>query len=99
MPGQHTDDSDAGMFDLAPVSLWLEDFSGVRKQFDQWRRQGATSLREYLEADPQRAADCAAAIRVLKVNRKTLALFEAGAPVAGLHCRVGRWLARLERRG
>ena len=77
MPGQHTDDSDAGMFDLAPVSLWLEDFSGVRKQFDQWRRQGVTSLREYLEADPQRAADCAAAIRVLKVNRKTLALFEA----------------------
>ena len=35
MSSHDTDDSDAGMFDLAPVSLWLEDFSGVRKQFDQ----------------------------------------------------------------
>ena len=24
-------DEDASMFDIAPVSLWLEDYSGVRR--------------------------------------------------------------------
>ncbi len=71
------DDSDAGMFDLAPVSLWLEDFSGVKRQFAEWRQEGVTSLKDYLEEDPQRIASCASQIRVLKVNRKTLTLFEA----------------------
>ena len=38
---------DAEMFDLAPVSLWLEDFSGVRALFEEWRPAGrhATSAR------------------------------------------------------
>lgn len=27
-------EDDADMFDLAPVSLWLEDFSAVREQFE-----------------------------------------------------------------
>ncbi len=77
MSGQAADDSDTGMFDLAPVSLWLEDFSGVKRQFDEWRRDGVVSMREHLEADPERVRLCSSRIRVLKVNRKTLSLFEA----------------------
>jgi diguanylate cyclase (GGDEF)-like protein len=65
------------MFELAPVSLWLEDFSGVRALFDGWRAQGVVDLRTYLREDPQRVAECANRIRVIKVNRKTLSLFEA----------------------
>jgi diguanylate cyclase (GGDEF)-like protein len=68
---------DAWMFDLAPVSLWIEDYSGVKALFDTWRRAGIVSLREHLRADPARVKACSERIRVVKVNRRTLALFEA----------------------
>jgi diguanylate cyclase (GGDEF)-like protein len=68
---------DAEMFDLAPVSLWLEDFSRIKMQFDEWRQAGVTELRDYLREDPHRVKACSDRIRVIKVNRKTLSLFEA----------------------
>ena len=53
-------DDDANMFDLAPVSLWLEDYSGVKVQFEAWREAGVTSLRDFLVEDPERVKTCAA---------------------------------------
>ena len=72
-----TPDASAGIFDLAPVSLWLEDYSGVKALFDGWRRAGVTSLRDHLTGHPERVKECASRIRVLQVNRKTLSLFGA----------------------
>src|SRR5262245_10911218 len=63
---------DAEMFDLAPVSLWLEDFSGVRQLFQEWRAVGVTDLAGHLRADPSRIKACSERIRVLKVNARTL---------------------------
>lgn len=71
-----SDDADV-MFDLAPISLWLEDFSAVKALFDEWRAQGVTALREFLWEDSRRVAACASRIRVLKVNAATLEQFEA----------------------
>ncbi|MFZ2871820.1 sensor domain-containing diguanylate cyclase [Zavarzinia sp.] len=68
---------DAEMFDLAPVSLWLEDFGGVARLFEEWRAAGVTDLPGFLRADPARIKACAGRIRVLKVNRRTLQLFGA----------------------
>ncbi len=68
---------DAEMFELAPVSMWLEDFSGVKKLLDQWRADGVTDLRTFLQADLSRVHACTLNIQVLQVNRKTLELFEA----------------------
>ncbi|MGO4524237.1 diguanylate cyclase [Microvirga sp. 2MCAF35] len=68
---------DAEMFELAPVSLWLEDYSGLKELFSQWRQAGVTSLRDYLLEDTTRVEACSSLIRVIKVNRKTLSLFEA----------------------
>lgn len=68
---------DANIFELAPIAMWIEDFSGVRAQFDQWRAGGVTDLRSFLKQDVSRVAECSANIRILKVNRKTLELFEA----------------------
>jgi diguanylate cyclase (GGDEF)-like protein len=70
-------EDDADMFDLAPVSLWLEDFSAVREQFMRWRDAGVTDLRAHLSADASRIVECASRIRVVKVNRRTLSLFGA----------------------
>ncbi|QHJ01661.1 diguanylate cyclase [Xylophilus rhododendri] len=65
------------MFDLAPVSLWLEDFSGLKKILDGWRAEGVVDLRTWLEADPARRHACMASLRVLRVNQRTLQLFGA----------------------
>jgi diguanylate cyclase (GGDEF)-like protein len=65
------------IFELAPVSLWLEDYSGVKALFDAWRRAGVTSLRDHLTGHPMRVKECASRIRLLQVNRKTLSLFAA----------------------
>ncbi len=33
------------MFELAPVSRWLEDYSALHAPFGRWRAQGVTNLR------------------------------------------------------
>ncbi|CAG2143727.1 sensor domain-containing diguanylate cyclase [Cupriavidus plantarum] len=65
------------LFQLAPVSLWLEDFSAVREAFERLRAEGVTDLRAYLRANPAEVARCSALIRVIAVNRRTLTLFRA----------------------
>ncbi len=65
------------MFDLAPVSLWLEDFSGLRHLFERWRGQGVENLGRHLRADPLRIAQCMGMLQVLRVNETTLKLFAA----------------------
>ncbi len=68
---------DAQMFELAPVSLWVEDYSQVKALFADWRRAGVSKLRDFLHEDPERVKACSARIHVLKVNQRTLSLFEA----------------------
>jgi hypothetical protein len=70
-------DDGAKMFDLAPVSLWIEDYSAVRALFEQWRAEGVDDIKAFLAADPDYVRQCSKRIRVLKVNRKTLSLFGA----------------------
>ncbi|WP_024537541.1 sensor domain-containing diguanylate cyclase [Comamonas badia] len=65
------------MFDLAPVSLWLEDWSGVRALLQRWKNQGVADVEAFLRGHPERVREYGAAIRILKVNRRTLALFAA----------------------
>ncbi len=68
---------DAEMFDLAPVSLWLEDYSGLRTLLDSWRDEGVTDLRAHLRGHPDRVKECSSRIRLIKVNARTLSLFGA----------------------
>ena len=78
----------ADMFDLAPVSLWLEDYSGLKTLFGRWRADGIDDLRDFLRRNPERLADCSAQLKVLKVNRRTLELYDAenaAQLVANLH--------------
>ena len=73
--GQSGDNADT--FEAAPVSLWLEDYSGVKALFEAWRRAGVRDLRAYLAEDQDRLGACLAGMRVVRVNRRTLLLFEA----------------------
>ena len=65
------------IFELAPVSLWLEDFSELKRFFDRLRSQGVQDLAAHLAQHPEQVAEGAACIRVLRVNAKTLSLFGA----------------------
>jgi diguanylate cyclase (GGDEF)-like protein len=65
------------MFDLSPVSLWLEDYSALKRLFDQWRAAGVSDIRLHFAADPEALRQCSAALKVLQVNRRTLELFAA----------------------
>lgn len=65
------------MFELAPVSLWLEDYSALKRLLDQWRAQGVTDLQAHFSAHPQALQQCSAALRVVRVNQRTLDLFGA----------------------
>ncbi|MBZ5763734.1 hypothetical protein LAV84_30275 [Rhizobium sp. VS19-DR104.2] len=66
----------SSIFELAPVSLWLEDASAVKALFETWQARGMVSLREYLK-QPESLTLCLSKLNVIKVNRKTLDLFEA----------------------
>ncbi|MBU6466669.1 MAG: hypothetical protein KGQ30_08130, partial [Burkholderiales bacterium] len=65
------------MFKLAPVSLWLEDYSALKALFDELRSQGVRELTAHLRAHPDVVAQCASSLRVLQVNQRTLDLFGA----------------------
>ena len=71
------DAAPSDMFDLTPISLWLEDYSALKLQFDAWRRAGVTALREFLQEDLARVRTCAGLIRVVRVNARTLSMYEA----------------------
>ncbi len=68
---------DASIFDLAPIPMWLEDYSQIKIQFDLWRSQGVVDLKTFLSEDLERVRSCAHKIKVIKINQKTLDLFEA----------------------
>lgn len=67
----------SGIFQLAPVPLWLEDYGAIRRLFTRWRAEGVEDLRAFFAEDPERVARCSAAIRILAVNDCALELYGA----------------------
>lgn len=65
------------LFEHAPISLWEEDYSALKREFDVLRGQGIEDLRAHLASHPEAVSRFMGMIRVLDVNRKTLSLFGA----------------------
>jgi diguanylate cyclase (GGDEF)-like protein len=65
------------LFDYAPISLWEENFSGIKRLFDELRQQGVDSLETHLEQAPEFLDVCMAQMDVVRVNRKTLSMYQA----------------------
>lgn len=65
------------VFKNSPVSIWEEDFSGIKLFFDQLRTEGIDDLEEYLNQHPEAVSKCAASVKVINVNQATLALHGA----------------------
>jgi len=65
------------LFESAPISLWLEDYSALKTLFDTWRSEGVVDFAAHMRQSPARLAQCSSCFRVLKVNQKTLQVFAA----------------------
>jgi len=65
------------LFEYAPISLWEEDYTALKKEFDELRAQGVTDIKTHLAQAPQAVDRFMGMIRVLDVNQRTLTLFAA----------------------
>lgn len=65
------------LFECSPVSLWVEDFSGVKTLLEEARAQGIQDFRVFISVHPDFVSRCAEKIRVLDVNQQTLQMFAA----------------------
>lgn len=65
------------IFNLSPMAMWIQDFSKVKKIFQQWTDEGVEDLEQYLMEDPERLKACLMVIHTIQVNQSTLELYEA----------------------
>lgn len=65
------------IFNLSPMAMWIQDFSEVKKIFQQWTDDGVENLKQYLLEDPERLQACLMVIKTIQVNQSTLKLYEA----------------------
>lgn len=64
-------------FQQAPVSLWVEDFSAIKKLFEELRARGVSDFRTFLDVHQEFVDRCLREIRVLDINDYTLTMFKA----------------------
>lgn len=72
-----TTDHFESLFTYAPISLWEEDYSGIKKFFEELRAKGVTDLDKHFDKHPRDIDGCMKRIKVLHVNHETLAMFGA----------------------
>ena len=65
------------MFDSAPISLWLEDYSALKQRFDGWREQGVVDFQAHVEKHPELLGQCSTCLKVIRVNQKSLQVLAA----------------------
>jgi len=74
---QESQDRYRALFEDSSVSMWEEDFSGVKQQIDAWWDSGTTDFESYFRAHPKAVVQCAELVRVIDVNRATVELYGA----------------------
>lgn len=71
--GNHFD----SLFEYAPISLWEEDYSGIKKFLETLRASGVVDLGAFLNEHPEEIDTTLSLIKVTHVNRETINLFGA----------------------
>lgn len=69
--------SDQALFELAPVTLSLADYSALWNTFQNWRAQGVRDISEHFLADHQRLRQCWQDVTLLRVNQRALNMYGA----------------------
>ncbi len=65
------------LFDDSPISLWEEDYSGVKQRLENLKADGVKDFNAFLAQHPEVVAECTELVKVLDVNKATLDLYGA----------------------
>jgi polar amino acid transport system substrate-binding protein len=65
------------LFEHSPISIWEEDFSEVKRRFDQLREEGVEDFDVYLSQHPEEVINLASKVKILDVNETSVAFFHA----------------------
>lgn len=65
------------IFHTARVSLWIQDFSRVKKKLDELKKEGVSDFRKYFEKHSELVEEYPKLIKVLDVNEETLKIYGA----------------------
>jgi PAS domain S-box-containing protein len=65
------------IFELAPVSFWVEDFTEAMAMLEAMKAAGVRDFRAHFTAHPEILAELSRKIQVLEVNAFSLAMFHA----------------------
>jgi PAS domain S-box-containing protein len=65
------------LFEDSPISLWVEDFSDVKRRLDQLKEAGVEDLSAYLREHSGFVIECANHVRILDVNSAAAKLYHA----------------------
>jgi len=65
------------LFEHAPVPLWEEDFSGVKKIITSLKKKGVSDFETYFEQHPEIVQQCVESVKILDINDSVLILHEA----------------------
>ena len=65
------------LFEYAPISLWEQDYSGIKNFLDGLRANGVNDLGKYLDEHPDDIYKSMGLIKVKHVNRETIHMFGA----------------------
>ena len=65
------------LFEDSPVSIWEEDFSGVKEHLEKLKDEGVVDFTAFFEDHPEELEYCVSLIKVLDVNQEALILTHA----------------------
>ena len=65
------------LFEQSPVSIWVEDFSGVVEYLNDLKKEGIKDFRAYFMTYPDKIYECIQNLRVVDVNDTTLETYKA----------------------
>jgi PAS domain S-box-containing protein len=66
------------IFEAAGVSIWEEDFSGVKAAIDDFKAAGISNFHTYFAEHPEFVREAVTMVKVVDVNDATVRLFGAG---------------------
>ncbi len=62
------------LFEDSPVSMWEEDFSGVKEYLEELKASGVVDLDEHFSNHPDELWKCAELVKITRVNKATMKL-------------------------
>lgn len=72
---KENEDKYAYLFEYAPISIWEEDFSEVKKHIEKLKKKGVSDFRSYFNDHPSEILHISGLIKVININQETLKMF------------------------